>query len=123
MAPRNRRSGVINIQYNGIVVDAVGNFTYNLGNPVREELVGPDRVHGFKELPQAPYIEGEIRDSSELDLSIFQNLTDATITLKLSNGKTIMLREAWYAAEGNGQTEEANIQFKFCGMSAEEIFA
>ncbi len=121
MAQRNRRAGTINIQVNGVVYDAVGSFSYNLGQPMREELVGPDRVHGYKETPQVPYIEGEIRDSSDLDLSNLQNLTDATLTLKLANGKTIMLREAWYAAEGTVGTEEANVQFKFCGMSAEEL--
>ena len=118
---RNRRSGITTIQANGKVYDMVGNFSYNLGNPIREELVGPDRVHGYKETPQIPYIEGEIRDASDLSMNELQNLTDATLTLKLANGKTIMLREAWYSAEGTGQTEEANMQFKFCGMSAEEI--
>ena len=118
---RNRRSGVINVQVNGTVFDATGNFSYNLGQPIREELVGPDRVHGYKETPQVSYIEGEIRDASDLVLTELMNLTDATITLKLANGKQIMLREAWYAAEGTAQTEEANVQFKFCGMSAEEI--
>ena len=121
MASRNRRAGVINIQANGVVFDAVGNFSYNLGQPLREELVGPDRVHGFKEVPQISYIEGEIRDDQDISLTDLLNLTDATITLKEANGKTIMLRDAWYAAEGTVQTEEANVQFKFCGMSAEEI--
>ena len=118
---RNRRSGTMKLQANGVIYDAVGSFSYNLGNPDREALVGPDRVHGYKELPKAPMIEGEIRDASDLNLSIIQNLTDATVTIELANGKQIMLSEAWYAAEGTVQTEEANIQFKFEGMSCTEI--
>lgn len=121
MAQRNRRSGKINVQVNGQVFDAVGEFTYNLGQPKREGLVGPDRVHGYKELPQIPMIEGEVRDASNLDVAGLLNLTDATITLELANGKTIMLREAWYAGDGNVGTEEANIELKFEGMSAEEV--
>lgn len=121
MAPRNRRSGTINIQVNGKVYDAVGEFSYNLGQPKREALVGPDRVHGYKELPQQPMIEGEIRDASDLDVASFLNLTDATITIELANGKTIMLRQAWYAGDGNIATEEANVEFKFEGMSCEEV--
>lgn len=118
---RNRRSGTMQIQVNGVVYDAVGNFSYNLGNPDREALVGPDRVHGYKELPKAPMIEGEIRDSSDLSLDVVQNLTDATVTITLANGKQIMLTEAWYSAEGTVQTEEANIQFKFEGIDCVEV--
>lgn len=118
---RNRRAGTLTIQHNGQVMDAVGNFSYNLGQNIKTGLVGPDRVHGFKSLPQVPFIEGEIRDASDLDLESLVNLEDATLTLVLANGKKIMLTEAWYAAEGTGQTEEANIQYKFEGMDCQEI--
>ena len=117
----NRRSGKLSLQVNGTVYDAVGEFTYNLGQPKREGLVGPDKVHGYKELPQIPMIEGEIRDAKDLDVAQFLNFTDATITLELANGKTVMLREAWYSGDGNVGSEEANIEMKFEGISAEEI--
>lgn len=118
---RNRRAGTLTIQHNGQIMDAVGSFSYNLGRSLKTAEVGHDRVHGYKELPQVPFIEGEIRDSSDLDLAALCDLDDATLTLVLANGKTIMLREAWYAGEGTGNTEDANIQYKFEGMSAEEI--
>lgn len=118
---RNRRAGTLTIQHNGQIMDAVGNFSYNLGKNLKTGMVGPDRVHGFKSLPQVPMIEGEIRDASDLDLESLVTLEDATLTLVLANGKKIMLTEAWYAAEGTGQTEEANIQYKFEGMDCQEI--
>jgi len=118
---KNRRSGVINIQANGQVFDAVGAFSYNLGQPKREMLVGHDRVHGFKELPQVPFVEGEIRDSSDLDVASVLNLVDATITLKLANGKTIMLRDACQVSEGTGDTEEGKFSVRFEGKQAEEV--
>ena len=118
---RNRRAGVLNIQVNGTVYDAVGNFSYNLGVPMNEELVGPSGVQGFKQMPQVPYIEGEIRDAQDLNLEDILTLEDATITLIVANGKTIMLSEAFFSSEGTVQTEEANIAVKFCGISAEEI--
>ena len=121
MANENRRAGVISFKKNGELLDAKGNFTYNAGQPKRDAIVGPDRVHGYKELPQVPFIEGEITDEASLDLESFLNLTNETMTLELANGKTFILREAWYAGEGNVQTEEANIAVRFEGMSAEEI--
>jgi hypothetical protein len=48
-------------------------------------------------------------------------IKDATITLELANSKVIVLREAWNAAEGTGNTGEGNIPVRFEGMSAEEI--
>lgn len=119
----NRRAGILEVKVNGIIYDVKGNYTFNLGAPKREAIIGQDRVHGYKELPQVPFIEGEITDSSELDIAALLRTDNATITLSLANGKVIQLREAWYAGEGDVQTEEANIQIRFEGLDAEEIKA
>lgn len=116
-----RRGGIIQLQINGEIYDAKGNFTYNLGRPKREAIIGADRVHGFKEMPQAAFIEGEITDRSTLDVSALIDIVSATVTLRLNNGKVIALRQAWYAAEGTGNTEEGNIQVRFEAEIAEEI--
>ena len=115
-----RRAGLISVQVNGEVYDFKGNCTYNLGRPKREAIVGADGIHGYKEIPQVGFIEGEITDRGTLDLTALVEMTDVTVTAGLSNGKVIVLRSAWYAAEGTGNTEEANIQFRFEG-AAEEI--
>lgn len=121
MASKNRRAGVITVQMNGQVLDAVGSFSYNLGHAKREALVGPDRVHGFSEKPQAPYIEGEIRDAGDFSLTDLLDATDVTVTLKLANSKTVLLRDGWYAADGKADTDEGKVEVRFEGMSAEEI--
>lgn len=118
---RNLRGGRISLKVNGEIYDAKGSFDYNLGKPKREGIVGGDRVHGFKELPQIPFIEGKITDRGNFDFSGLLDLTDATITLELANGKTIVLREAWFASEGKASTEEGEIEVRFEGISAEEI--
>jgi hypothetical protein len=116
-----RRAGTLFLKINGAQYDVVGSYTYNLGQPKREGLVGHDQVHGFKEMPQIPFVEGEVRDYKELNLADFQNITDATVTLELANGKVIVLRNAWFAGDGNVGTEEANITVRFEGKSAEEV--
>ncbi|QJC78895.1 phage tail tube protein [Pseudomonas umsongensis] len=121
MAGKNRIGGIIALKLNGDMYFAKGNFTYNLGKPKKEGVVGSDRVHGYKEVPQVPFIEGEITDRNELNLEDLVTLDDATATLELANGKVIMLREAWYAGEGTGNTEEGNIALRLEGMSAEEV--
>lgn len=117
----NRLAGIISVKINGNIKLAKGNWTYNLGLPKRDAIVGADTTHGYKELPQVAFIEGEITDQSDLDVKALLQTDDSTITLELANGKVILLRNAWYAGEGNVQTEEANIAVRFEGMSAEEV--
>jgi hypothetical protein len=102
-------------------MDAVGNFTYNLGRAKREALVGADKVHGYKEMPQPAFIEGEIRDRRTLDLKRILDMTDATVFLRFAHGKGVVLRNAWFAGEGTGNSEEANFPVRFEGLSAEEV--
>ncbi len=121
MAGKNRIGGTIALKVNGDIYFAKGNFTYNLGKPKREGVIGADTVHGYKETPQIPFVEGEITDRNELSLEELVTLDEATITLELANGKVIALSEAWYAGEGTGNTEEGNIACRFEGMSCEEV--
>jgi hypothetical protein len=116
-----RRGGLIQFQLNGVLYDAKGNFTYNLGRPVREAVVGADAVHGYTEKPQVAFIEGEITDKGTLDTDALVRMVDTTATLALANGKVIVLRDAWYAGEGTGNTEEGNFPVRFEGLSGEEV--
>ncbi len=117
----NKRAGILYFKRNGTILDAKGNFTYNLGRDKREAIVGADRVHGYKEAPQVAFVEGEITDKGDLTVDDILNATDETITLELRNGKTVVFKDAWYAGDGNIQTEEANIQVRFEAKDAEEI--
>jgi len=116
-----RRAGILFLKVNGQIFDAKGNFTYNLGVPKREAIVGADQVHGYKEMPQAAFIEGELTDSRALDLVALCKIDDATATLELANGKIVVLRNAWYAGDGNVQTEEGNIVLRLEAKSGEEV--
>ncbi len=117
----NRRAGTIFLKVNGVIHNAKGNFTYDLGAPKRDAIVGADTVHGYKEAPKAPFIEGAITDRGDLDLNALFNLDGALITLELGNGKTIALSDAWYAGEGTASTEEGEVPVRFEGLRAEEV--
>jgi hypothetical protein len=119
----HRVGGVIELKVDGSILSAKGNFTYNLGRPKREAVVGADTVHGFKETPQACFIEGEITDHASVSLDALTRLENVTAYLRLANGKVIVLRDAWYAGEGTGNTEEGNLGLRLEGISAEEISA
>lgn len=116
-----RRAGSIQLKINGEIFDCKGNFTYGLGRPKREAIVGADAIHGYKEMPQVAFLEGAITDRGTLDLAALVTGRDVTVTLELANGKLIVLRDAWYAGEGSASTEEAEISVRWEGANAEEI--
>lgn len=118
---KNRIGGIIELKVDGRVYKAKGNFTYNLGRNRREGVVGADTVHGYKETPQVPFIEGEVTDGPDFSLDALTKIENATAYLRLANNKLIVLREAWYAGEGTGNTEEGNIGMRLEGMDAEEV--
>jgi len=121
MATGNRRAGIIYFKIDGALQEAKGEFTYNLGLPKREGIVGADTVHGYKETVQVPFIEGAITDRGDLSLKSLQTLDGVTATLELNNGKTVTLRDAWYAGDGNVKTGEGEIAVRFEGKTAEEV--
>lgn len=118
---QSRIGGLILVKVNGEVFLAKGDYTYNLGVAKKEMVVGSDGVHGYKEVPQKPFIEGAITDTDELDLQVLQETKDATITLELANTKVIVLENAVYAADGDVTTGEGEIQARFEGLSAREV--
>lgn len=116
-----RIGGIIEVKANGQLYSAKGSWTYNLGIPKRDIVLGSDSIHGYKELPQEPMIEGVITDNVDLDLPTLLSITQATVTLQLANGKIIVLRDAFFSGDGNVTTEEGEIAAKFSGLSAEEV--
>ena len=117
----NRISGIIYFKVNGEQIRAAGSFSFGLGKHQREAVVGHDGVHGFKEIPTIPFIEGETTFDVDLDLDRLAEMDDVTVTLELSNGKTVVLRNAWFVNKDGltGSTEEGKIPVRFEGKSAE----
>ncbi len=111
--PGNLRAGKIYLKINGELYEAKGDFTYNLGKPSRAAIVGADGIHGYRETPQVAFIEGAVTDSPDLDLAALSTVDDATVTLELANGKTIVLGGAWFAGEGSVTVGEAEIAVRF----------
>lgn len=117
----NARGGRLYLKVDGALQEAKGEFTYGIGNDKRTSIIGSSSVHGYTLEVQAPFIEGAITDSSTLSLSTLTSIDEATITLELQNGKTIVLRDAWYAGEGSVKTNEGEIAVRFEAKQGEEI--
>jgi hypothetical protein len=117
-----RIGGIIQVQVDGTILRAKGDFTYMLGGVKREAVVGTDgEIHGYKETTIVPSIEGAITDDGTVDIKALQGLTDGTITLRLANGKLISQSHSWYAAEGKATTAEGEVEVRWEGKTSEEI--
>ncbi len=121
--PNRRVGGIIFFKVDGELFQAKGEFTYRINPTKREMVAGQDAIHGFKEEPVVPFIEGSITDSDELDLESLLLIKDATATVELANGKTIVIRDSWFAADGNVSSSEGEIEVRFEGIRGEEISA
>jgi len=120
----NRRvGGIIFVAVDGGQLQAKGEFTYNIGRPKREAVVGQDGTHGYKEIPQVSFIEGTITDKEDLNLENVLLTKDSQVTIELANGKVIVIRDAWFAADGNVTSSEGEIEVRYEGMDGEEIAA
>lgn len=118
-----RVGGYLRLTVDGAQIRAKGDFTYNLGLPKKETVLSSVGVAGWKETPQVCFIEGALTDSNELDLADVCGITNATVILELANGKSVTLREAFFAADGEGSTAEGEFKIRFEGASAEEVKA
>lgn len=114
-----RVGGIIQVQVDGLIYKAKGDFTYNLGNPKRMPVMGSDTVHGFTEEPQIGFIEGEFTDMLTLKMGALTKIEGATVTIKLGVGKMFVLNNAYYAGEGTVNTKEGNIGVRFEGRGEE----
>lgn len=112
MANAPIRGGLMALKIDGKVYDAIGNFTFNQGLPLRATLIGATGVDGYSETPQPAFIEGEVRDGSGVSLSDLVGAFDITASLELANGKTFVLAAAWYEGEGTGNTAEGNFPIR-----------
>lgn len=119
--PVGRVGGTLHLAVNGIGLLAKGAFTWNLGRPKRTGVVGWGGSHGYSEAPQIPYVEGKITLDGALGVDELINIKDATATLSLPNGRTVVLNNAYYAGDGTGDTGEGEFDARFEGETAEEF--
>lgn len=119
--PTNRIGGICQITKNGKVYNPKGNFVVRGNKTKKEGLVGAVQPEGYVEKPLIPSIEGEFTDRAGLDIADLYATENETITVLLANGKTFVLSNAWFAGEGELNTEEGNIAVRFEGMSGEYV--
>lgn len=116
-----RIGGMFYIKINGKLYQAGdGEFSFNVGGLKREAKLSSAGVAGFIAKPQVPYCEGELLLTGDLNINEILSAENSTITLELYNGKTFALYDAYFAGEGEINTEGV-IKVRFEGLKGELI--
>lgn len=118
-----RIAGICYLKVDGKQYSVRGNLKVQPLNTKKTGVAGSDRVHGFKEEIVVPYIDVDITDRGTLSMKTLQSVKDSTITAELANGKVYVLRNAWYAGEGEIDGSEGKTTAKFEGLACEEQLA
>lgn len=117
----NRIGGIAYVKWDGKQIEARGSWKSNVLPTTREGIAGQDGVHGYKEMPRVPTFQGDVSYVRGISIEELHKIEDATITLELANGKTHILRNAWFADESEVDAEEGSFPVKFEGLSGEEL--
>lgn len=113
--------GVAYLKVDGTQYALRGNLVVSPDPFEREGVAGQDGVHGFKETPVVPYIEGDITDMGGLSLEKLRAIVDNTITVELANGKTYVARNAWIAGKRELNTAEGTTKARFESKQISEM--
>ena len=107
--------GVATVSIDGSTVRVVEGLKYSVSNLKRESQAGMDGIHGFTETPIAPFIEFTGRDGGEILPAQYRDLVDATVTVRLANGKTVTGIAMWTTEPQEVETEKGTFRIRFEG--------
>jgi hypothetical protein len=105
----------------GVQFSLRGTLNIKLGAIKREAVMGLDQLHGFKEVPEASYIECELTDLPQVDWNVIEKATGVTIQTSLINGKVAMLPNASQVLPIELNADDGKLKVRFEGPKGEWI--
>lgn len=87
----------------------------------KEGIAGLDGVHGYKETPKVPSMEGDITNGRDFDPRVLDAADDITATAELANGQVWVGVQGWRAGVSEIDAEEGSIPLKLEFMSVDMI--
>jgi hypothetical protein len=116
-----RIAGVAHIVVDGNPLSLRGDLNLDPDNIEREGIAGQDGVHGFKEIPKVPYIEGNFTKDPNLSLEVIRAMDDVTVQAECADGTQYIFRNAWTAGARELDTGEGQVQIRWEATEADEV--
>lgn len=114
-------AGTAFVKADGVQFTLAGSMTVVIDEREREMLSGLGGVAGYKETLMPPKIEGEFFLTADLSMEDIGNITDATVTAELANGRTYLIRNAVATGRRELNAAEGTVQITFEGLGGEEL--
>ncbi|MEM7308904.1 MAG: phage tail tube protein [Planctomycetota bacterium] len=108
-----RIGGTISVAVDGKRILAKGEFEWNRGVPKRTTVTGVDGVHGFTEEQQPAMTKGTMTVSDPDEQEEILHAENATVTIDLNNGRSVVQRAAHFAGDGTVKTNEGEMEVEF----------
>lgn len=112
----NRLAGLCYLTIDGQSYMLEGAAKYSVAPVKRETLGGQDHIHGFKEMPLAPFMSFTMRNAQGLSVAQLNSLTNSTVVFQLANGKMVVGANMWTVDAQEVDTEDGKIEVKFEGV-------
>ena len=116
-----RIAGVAYVKVDGAQFPLKGSMTVSPSDTEREGIAGQDGVHGYKEMPRVPFIEGDFSTVPGLSVEAINKITNGTVTAELANGNVYVLTQAWCTNATEIDTEEGQFTARFEGVRCREL--
>jgi hypothetical protein len=114
--------GVADVNFNGKVLLFRGDMTWSFQKGEKKGVVGRDsRVHGFTIDPKIPFIEGTYTYDGSVTTAELEQVTGATISVELGDGRQLVLRQAYVAGPIEAEGDDGKIKIKWEGQDGEEL--
>lgn len=111
-------TGRCTLVINGQSCLTTGDLTIQAADVEAETLIGLDGVHGVKEKPVAPRIEGSIRLTPSITVAALKAAKSVTITVQdLSGGVYYSLPNAWRVGSLDVDPTERMVKVMFEGRT------
>ena len=122
--PTNRRlAGLTSVHINGAAY-AVIEYTWAPGRIQRETMLSLSGVDGFSAKPAIGHISVKLRDTQAVNVTSFNSMEDATVVLKLANGKSVVGHNMWNVPMPEvGQEASFDVRFEGDDVSEQGIAA
>lgn len=123
MASQKAVVGTLYLRIDGVQQALQGSWKVQPNKWQRKPREGASGPLGPTQKATTPYIKGEFDDQGDVSIQALQNITNSTITVELSNGKTYTLSGAWWGDDAEIDTEAGKVPVSFYGNSCIEVLA
>jgi len=116
-----RIAGVGSLTIDGRQIAVKANLTVSPDPVERDGISGQDRVHDYKEMPRVPYIEADFSMQPDFAMEDLPPMTNSTVVAQMADGRIFVLRQSWYKAPADINSQEGQYRARFEGVACDEV--